>query len=463
MQTRLEKDLLGELEVPFDAYYGVQTQRAIDNFNISTALLEHYRAFIWGLGAVKMGAAKANLELGLIDKKIADAIINASQEVMDGKFDNEFPIDMIQGGAGTSTNMNANEVIANRALELMGHKKGDYQYCSPNDHVNLSQSTNDAYPTAGHLALIKMHYELIEHLKPLIKSFEAKANEFKDIIKMGRTQLQDAVPMTLGQEFKAFANNLSKEIKFLNYTAEGFCEVNMGATAIGTGLNAAPGYSEACVKHLAEITKYPITLAADLVQATPDTGAFVNYSSALKSLAIKLSKTCNDLRLLASGPRTGFAEINLPAMQPGSSIMPGKVNPVIPEVVNQICFKVIGNDTTISIASEAAQLQLNVMEPIIIHSVMESVKFLQQGFDVLKVKCIDGIVANGERTEEMVKNSIGIVTALNPYIGYKNSTEIAKKALATGGSVYDIVLEEGILSKEKLDDILSPKNMIGPK
>lgn len=463
MQTRLEKDLLGELEVPFDAYYGVQTCRAIDNFNISTARLSEYRAFIWGLGVVKMGAAKANLELGLIDEKVANAIIQASQEVMDGKFDSEFPIDMIQGGAGTSTNMNANEVIANRALEIMGYDKGDYDHCSPNDHVNRSQSTNDAYPTAGQLATIKMHFELIEHLKPLIKSFQSKAAEFKDIIKMGRTQLQDAVPMTIGQEFNAFANNLEKEISFLTYTAESFYSVNMGATAIGTGLNAAPGYSEACVKYLAEITDYPITLAEDLVQATPDTSAFVNYSSALKSVSIKLSKTCNDLRLLSSGPRTGIAEINLPPMQPGSSIMPGKVNPVIPEVVNQVCFKVIGNDTTISMASEAGQLQLNVMEPIIIYSVMESIKFLQESFDVLRIKCVDGITANAEHSEEMVRNSIGIVTALNPYIGYKNSTEIAKKAMATGESVYDLVLKENILSKEELDEILSPKNMVGTK
>ncbi len=463
MQTRIEKDLLGELQVPANAYYGIQTLRAIDNFNISTDRLEHYRTFIWALGAVKMSAAKANQELGLLENTVANAIITASQEVMDGKFDKEFPIDMIQGGAGTSTNMNANEVIANRALELMGYKKGEYQYCSPNDLVNMSQSTNDAYPTAGKLAIAKKHFELIEHLKALVNSFRNKAVEFQNIIKMGRTQLQDAVPMTLGQEFNAFATNLENEIDFLNYTAMAFFEVNMGGTAIGTGLNAAPGYSDACAKYMCDISGYPICLAVDLVQSTPDTGAFVKYSAALKALSIKLSKTCNDLRLLSSGPRAGFSDINLPAVQPGSSIMPGKVNPVIPEVVNQICFKVIGNDTTVSMASEAAQLQLNVMEPIIIHSIMNSMHFLQQGFDILREKCIDGITANNTHTESIVRNSIGIVTALNPYIGYKKGSEIAKKALETGKSVYDLVLLEGILSKEKLDEILSPVNMVGIK
>lgn len=461
MQTRTEKDLLGEMEVPAHAYYGIQTYRAIDNFNISSARLKDYRSFIWGLGAVKMAAAKANHELGLLSDSLSESMIKACEEVMEGKFDDQFPIDMIQGGAGTSTNMNANEVIANRALELMGHKKGEYEHCSPNDHVNMSQSTNDAYPTSSQLSLIRLHTEFIEHLKLLIVAFRAKGEEFSDVIKMGRTQLQDAVPMTLGQEFNAFANNLAKEVDHLAYSANFFNEVNMGATAIGTGLNAAPGYAQACVKHLCRITGYPIVLAKDLVEATPDTGAYVAYSSALKSLAIKLSRICNDLRILSSGPRTGFNEINLPPMQPGSSIMPGKVNPVIPEVVNQICFRVIGNDTTVTMGSEAGQMQLNVMEPIIAYAVMESVQFLKQGVDVLRIKCVSGITANRERCAEMVKNSIGIVTALNPFIGYNNSSRIAKMAQESGRGVYELVLEEKLLSKDKLDDILSPENMIG--
>lgn len=461
MQTRTEKDLLGEMEVPAHAYYGIQTCRAIDNFNISSARLKDYRSFIWGLGAVKMAAAKANHELGLLSDSLSESMIKACEEVMEGKFDDQFPIDMIQGGAGTSTNMNANEVIANRALELMGHKKGEYEHCSPNDHVNMSQSTNDAYPTSSQLSLIRLHTEFIEHLKLLIVAFRAKGEEFSDVIKMGRTQLQDAVPMTLGQEFNAFANNLAKEVDHLAYSANFFNEVNMGATAIGTGLNAAPGYAQACVKHLCRITGYPIVLAKDLVEATPDTGAYVAYSSALKSLAIKLSRICNDLRILSSGPRTGFNEINLPPMQPGSSIMPGKVNPVIPEVVNQICFRVIGNDTTVTMGSEAGQMQLNVMEPIIAYAVMESVQFLKQGVDVLRIKCVSGITANRERCAEMVKNSIGIVTALNPFIGYNNSSRIAKMAQESGRGVYELVLEEKLLSKDKLDDILSPENMIG--
>lgn len=463
MQTRTEKDLLGEMEVPLHAYYGIQTCRAIENFNISTARLKDYRSFIWALGVVKKAAAMANHELGLLDEKLSKAIITACDEVMEGKFDDQFPIDMIQGGAGTSTNMNANEVIANRALELLGHKKGEYIYCSPNDHINMSQSTNDAYPTAIQLALLRLHDEFLEYLKLLVASFRAKGKEFADVIKMGRTQLQDAVPMTLGQEFNAFANNLDREVELLAYNANFFKEVNMGATAIGTGLNAAPGYAQACVKHLCTITGYPIVLADDLVEATPDTGAFVNYSSALKSLAVKLSRICNDLRILSSGPRTGFNEINLPPMQPGSSIMPGKVNPVIPEVVNQICFRVIGNDTTITMGSEAGQMQLNVMEPILAYAVMESLQFLKQGMDVLRVRCVTGITANRERCAEMVKNSIGIVTALNPYIGYNNSSRIAKMAQKTGRGVYELVLEEGLLSKGKLDEILSPENMIGTK
>lgn len=462
MATRIESDLIGELQIPADAYYGVQTQRAIENFNISTARLSTYRHFIWGLGAVKLAAAKANHEMGLLSDEMMKVIVQASQEVMDGKFDDQFPIDMIQGGAGTSTNMNANEVIANRALEILGYEKGQYEHCSPNDHINLSQSTNDAYPTAIKLALMRMNYILKDHVKLLVESFRKKGDEFHDVIKMGRTQLQDAVPMTLGQEFSAFASNLAEEIDRLTQNANLFNEVNMGATAIGTGINSVAGYSESCVKHLCDVTGYPIVLATDLVEATPDTGSYVIYSSALKRMAVKISKICNDLRLLSSGPRAGLNEINLPPMQPGSSIMPGKVNPVIPEVMNQISYKVIGNDLTVTFAAEAGQLQLNVMEPVLAYSIMESILFLMRGMDTLRLKCVDGITANREECENMVLKSIGIVTALNPHIGYKNSTRIAKEALKTGKGVYEIVLEEGILSKEQLDEILKPENMIGP-
>jgi len=462
MATRIESDLIGELQIPADAYYGVQTQRAIENFNISTARLSTYRHFIWGLGAVKLAAAKANHEMGLLSDEMMQVIVQASQEVMDGKFDDQFPIDMIQGGAGTSTNMNANEVIANRALEILGHEKGQYEHCSPNDHINLSQSTNDAYPTAIKLALMRMNYILKDHVKLLVESFRKKGDEFQDVIKMGRTQLQDAVPMTLGQEFSAFASNLAEEIDRLTQNANLFNEVNMGATAIGTGINSVAGYSEACIKYLCDVTGYPIVLATDLVEATPDTGSYVIYSSALKRMAVKISKICNDLRLLSSGPRAGLNEINLPPMQPGSSIMPGKVNPVIPEVMNQISYKVIGNDLTVTFAAEAGQLQLNVMEPVLAYSIMESILFLMRGMDTLRLKCVNGITANREECENMVLKSIGIVTALNPHIGYKNSTRIAKEALKTGKGVYEIVLEEGILSKEQLDEILKPENMIGP-
>ncbi len=389
-------------------------------------------------------------------------IATACDEIIAGKMHKEFPTDMIQGGAGTSMNMNANEVIANRALELMGHQKGEYQFCSPNDHVNLSQSTNDAYPTAIRIALYNLNKTLVERLELLIQSFRKKADDLKDVIKMGRTQLQDAVPMTMGQEFNAFANTLQEEIARLNTNADLFLETNMGATAIGTGLNAHPDYAVKCTENLAKISGADVVLASDLVEATPDTGAYVIYSSAMKRMAVKLSKICNDLRLLASGPRAGLYEINLPKMQPGSSIMPGKVNPVIPEVVNQVCFKVIGNDLTVTFAAEAGQLQLNVMEPVLTQSIMESIRFLKNAMDTLREKCIDGITANKEICLNMVKNSIGIVTALNPYIGYKNSTKIAKEALDTGKSVYDLVLEHELLSKEKLDEILAPENMLNP-
>ena len=378
---------------------------------------------------------------------------------MGGKLWDQFPVDMMQGGAGTSVNMNANEVIANRALELMGHKKGEYQYCSPNDHVNCAQSTNDAYPTAFRYTFFRMNRHLEKALQELINSFRAKGEEFKDIIKMGRTQLQDAVPMTSGQEFNAFANNLEEEIANLERNVVLLKEINMGGTAIGTGLNAVPGFAELCTKRLSEFSGDTFEKAPDLVEATPDTGAYVSYSAALKRLAVKLSKICNDLRLMASGPRCGLHEINLPPMAPGSSIMPGKVNPVIPEVTNQVCFKVIGNDTCVAFAAEAGQLQLNVMEPVIAQSILESQTWLINVMNTLRTKCVDGITVNAEHCYKMVKNSIGIVTALNPYIGYKASTKVAKEALETGGSVYDLVLEHGLMTKEKLDEALDPKAM----
>ena len=369
---------------------------------------------------------------------------------------------MIQGGAGTTTNMNANEVIANRALEIMGHNRGEYQYCSPNDHVNCAQSTNDAYPTAIHIGLYYSHQNLLPHLQMLIDSFDKKGDEFADIIKMGRTQLEDAVPMTLGQTFHGFASILRDEIKHLNEAAADFLTVNMGATAIGTGICAEPGYAEKCVNALVKITNLPFVLSGDLVGATSDTSCMVGYAAALKRVAVKMNKICNDLRLLASGPRCGLGEFNLPAMQPGSSIMPGKVNPVIPEVMNQICYKVIGNELCVTMAGEAAQMELNAMEPVMAQCCFESIDLMVNGMDTLRTRCVDGIIANKEHCISNVHNSIGVVTALNPVIGYKNSTKIAKEAMATGRSVYDLVLEHDILSKEDLDTILSPENMIKP-
>ena len=458
---RIESDLLGDLQVPANAYYGVQTQRAIDNFYISGSKMSDYPEFVKAIAYVKLAAAQTNHELGLLNDTLLNAITQACNELIDGKMHDQFPVDMIQGGAGTSVNMNANEVIANRALEIMGYERADYQHCSPNDHINLSQSTNDAYPTTLKLAVIRMNQTLVERLKLLVDSFRKKGIEFADVIKMGRTQLQDAVPMTLGQEFEAFAATLEEDIARLQNNANLFLEINMGGTAIGTGLNAPKGFPKLCAEKLAKLTGEAFVSAPNLVEATPDTGSYVIYSSALKRMAVKLSKICNDLRLLSSGPRAGLNEINLPPMQPGSSIMPGKVNPVIPEVVNQVCFKVYGNDLTVTFAAEAGQLQLNVMEPVLCQSIIESIVFVQRAIDTLRTKCIDGITANREVCLNMVKNSIGIVTALNPHIGYKNSTKIAKEALETGKSVYDLVLEKGLLSQDKLDEILDPKNMLG--
>ena len=457
---RVESDLLGELKVPADALYGVQTQRGINNYHISRKTMSMYPDFIIAIAYVKLAAVETNHTLGVINDEISGAIAQACRELIDGKFHDNFPIDMMQGGAGTSVNMNANEVIANRALEIMGHEKGDYQYCYPNDHCNCGQSTNDVYPTTIRLALIRMNKSLIAALTGLISALRYKGDEFKDVIKMGRTQLQDAVPMTSGQEFNAYANNLEEEILNLERNVKLLHEINMGGTAIGTGLNAVPGFAKLCAANLAKLTGEAFVSATDLVEATPDTGAYVSYSSALKRLAVKLSKICNDLRLMASGPRCGLNEINLPPKAPGSSIMPGKVNPVIPEVVNQVCFKVIGNDTTVSFAAEAGQLQLNVMEPVITESLFESLIWLKNAIETLTEECVLGITVNKERCLEMVKNSIGIVTALNPYIGYKTSTKVAKEALETNRSVYDIVLEKGLMTQEKLDEALDPKNML---
>lgn len=461
-KTRTESDLIGTKEVPNEVLYGVQTLRGIENFPISAFKVCHYPLFVKAFGITKKGAAIANRALGLLNNELADAIIKACDEIIEGKHLDQFPTDMIQGGAGTTTNMNANEVIANRALELMGHQRGEYQYCSPNDHVNCSQSTNDAYPTFIHIGLYYTNQKLLQHFTQLIESFEKKSKEFKDVIKMGRTQLQDAVPMTLGQTFGGFASILRHEIANLNFAAEELLTVNMGSTAIGTGICAEPDYSEKCIAALSEITKLDIKLADDLVGATSDTSCMVGYSAAMKRVAVKLNKICDDLRLLSSGPRCGLGEINLPAMQPGSSIMPGKVNPVIAEVANQVAYKVIGNDLCVTMSGQAAQMELNAMEPVMAQCCFESADLLMNAFDTLRTRCIDGITANAEHCEREVKNSIGIITALNPIIGYKNSTKIAKEAAETGKGVYDLVLAHNILSKEDLDTILKPENMIKP-
>lgn len=459
---REESDLLGVKQVPECVLYGVQTLRGIENFEISKFHLNEYPMFIKGLAITKLGAIRANYELGLVTKEQKEAVEKACEEVIEGKFDDQFPLDMIQGGAGTSTNMNINEVVANRALEIMGHKRGEYQYCSPNDVVNHAQSTNDAYPTSIHIGMYFAHLHFVEQYKILIAAFRKKAEEFKDIVKIGRTQLEDAVPMTLGQTFNGFASILEDEIKHLDEAAADFLTINMGATAIGTGITAEPGYAELCTAEIAKITGWPIKLSGDLVGATSDTSCLVGYASALKRVAVKMNKICNDLRLLASGPRCGLGEINLPAMQPGSSIMPGKVNPVIPEVMNQICYKVIGNELCVTMAGDAAQMELNAMEPVMAQCDFESIDLMVNGFRTLRTLCVDGITANREHCMKLTRNSISIVTALNPIIGYKNSTKIAKEALATGKSVYDLVLEHGILNKEELDTVLAPENMIKP-
>lgn len=461
--TRLEHDFLGEKEIPADTYYGIQTCRALENFDASGEPISKFPDFIKSLGWVKKAAAKANARLGAIPQDIADAICAACDEIIAGKLLEQFPVDAIQGGAGTSTNMNANEVIANRALELMGHHKGEYQYCHPNNHVNCSQSTNDAYPSALRLALYTKLGRLINDVEYLRVGLAEKGAEFAHVIKMGRTQLQDAVPMTLGMEFNSWANTLGEEVARLEEARRLALEINMGATAIGTGICSPKGYTELVINELAAISGIPVLPSPNLVEATWDTGCYVQISGALKRTATKISKICNDLRLLSSGPRTGLNEINLPRMQPGSSIMPGKVNPVMPEMVNQICFDIIGKDVTISIASEAGQLELNVMEPIMALSLFTGIDRLGKGIRALQDRCIAGITANVEHCREMVERSIGIVTALLPYIGYEQAAAIAKEALESGKSVLAIALEQKLLDKKQIGEILSPENMLQPR
>ena len=462
MATRREHDFIGELEIADDVYYGVQTFRAVENFDITHEKLSNFPHFIKALAQVKKAAALANYELGLLDEKIKNAVCQACDWVADGKYNDQFVVDMIQGGAGTSTNMNANEVIANVALEILGHNKGEYQYCHPNDHINLSQSTNDAYPTALRVALFERLSELMTEMSVLKDSFGKKSKEFKDILKMGRTQLQDAVPMTLGQEFGTFAIMVGEDIERVGEARSLVREINLGGTAIGTGINTHPDYPKVVERKLQEVTGRPFVTAGDLIEATQDTGAYVQISGVLKRVSTKLSKICNDLRLLSSGPRCGLNEINLPKMQPGSSIMPGKVNPVIPEVVNQVCYAVIGNDITVTLACEGGQLQLNVFEPVVAYSLFNSIAMLKRACRTLATKCVDGITANEDICKNFVYNSIGIVTAFNPYIGYENSASIAKEALTTGKSVSQIAIERNLLTQAQIDEILNPENMLNP-
>ncbi|HEY7088427.1 MAG TPA: aspartate ammonia-lyase [Tepidisphaeraceae bacterium] len=460
---RTEHDSLGERELPNNAYYGVQTVRALENFAISGVPLRNFAHFVDALACVKKAAAQANGELKCLDGKISDAIQKACDEILEGKLHDQFVVDMMQGGAGTSTNMNANEVIANRGLELMGHAKGEYQFLHPNDHVNCSQSTNDAYPTAIKLAVIFSLKDTLAAMTELRAALSKKEAEFAHVLKMGRTENQDAVPMTLGQEFGAYAVMIDTAIAALKRSAEEFYDINMGATAIGTGINSPPGYADLVTKRLAEETGLPLKKALNLVEATQDSGAFAQMAATLKRAAVQISKICNDLRWMSSGPRCGLYEIQLPPMQPGSSIMPGKVNPVIPELVSQICYQIIGYDVTIAMASEASELELNMAEPIIAYDLLHGLMILKNACVTLASRCISGIKANEERCKYYVQNSIGLVTALNPVIGYEKSAAIAKEALATGGSVYDLVLQKGWLTKEKLDDLLSPANMTDPR
>jgi aspartate ammonia-lyase len=460
-RTRTESDLLGERSVPDDALYGIQTLRALENFPITGVAIREFPSLVEALATVKAAAALANTELGLLAPEVGDAIVRASEEIRAGRHHEHFLVDVLQGGAGTSTNMNANEVIANRALELLGKQRGDYATVHPNGHVNLSQSTNDVYPTAVKLALHGSIESLRTAMSRLAAAFLQKGEEFAPHVKLGRTQLQDAVPMTLGQEFTAFGHTILEDVERLAEAQALIREINMGATAIGTRINAPTGYAEHVRAHLARLTGLPLITAPDLIEATADTGAFVQLSGVLKRCAVKISKICNDLRLLSSGPRAGLGEINLPALQPGSSIMPGKVNPVIPEVVNQVCFDVIGGDVTVTLAAEAGQLQLNVFEPVIAYRLLRSIETLRNACVVLKDRCVEGITPNPARMRQLVEGSIGIVTALVPKIGYERASAIAKEALASGRGVYELVLEKGVVSREELDRLLNPDLMTG--
>ncbi|MBI4960433.1 MAG: aspartate ammonia-lyase [Desulfovibrio sp.] len=461
--TRTEKNSIGEKVIPNTAYYGVATAQAIENFPFNTRTLRNFPSLIVAHAYVKKAAALANAELGELDKEKAKFIAAACDEIIAGKLHDQFPVDMVQGGAGTSTNMNANEVIANRALELMGKQKGDYKFIHPNDDVNNSQSTNDVYPVSIKLAALLELKATLAAMENLKAALEAKAQENKTVLKMGRTEMQDAVPMTVGQEFHAWADTVADSIRQLKSVQPALLKSSMGATAIGTGINTHPQYAALVTKKLAEVTGMPWTLASDLVAATSEAGTYMETSGALKRSAIQISKICNDLRLLSSGPRAGFFEIVLPATQPGSSIMPGKVNPVIPEVFTQIAYQIAGYDTTITMAAEVGSLQLNMAEPIIAYDLLDGIGLLGRGCTVLTEKCIKGIVVNKDRLADMVKNSIGLVTALNPVLGYDKSSSVAKEALATGRSVYHLVLEKGWLNKAQLDDLLKPEKMTQPR
>jgi aspartate ammonia-lyase len=459
--TRREHDLLGDLEVPAATYWGVHTARALINFPITRIPISTYPELVQSLASVKQAAAEANYELGLLEPAKRSAIVAACEEIRGGQWHEQFVVDVIQGGAGTSTNMNANEVIANRALELLGHRRGEYEHLHPLDDVNLGQSTNDVYPTALKVALIIQAEGLAAELAPLRAAFAAKAVEFGSMVKMGRTQLQDAVPMTLGQEFGTYAVMIGEDELRLAEATRLIHEINLGATAIGTGITAHPAYAARATRHLSRLTGLRLVTAADLIEATQDCGAFVQLSGVLKRIAVKLSKTCNDLRLLSSGPRAGLGEINLPPRQAGSSIMPGKVNPVIPEVVNQIAFEAIGNDLTVTMAAEAGQLQLNAFEPIIAHSLLKTISHLTAGCRVLTDFCVRDITANPDRLYESVTNSIGLVTALNPFLGYVAATELAQEAMLTGRNVAELVLEKGLMTEHQLAAVMRPETLAG--
>jgi aspartate ammonia-lyase len=463
MNTRSEHDLLGDLDVPEDAWYGIQTLRAATNFAITGVPISHFPELIQALAQVKQASALTNRDFGLLSQEKTDVIISACEDIASGLYHDQFIVDVIQGGAGTSTNMNANEVIANVALAKLGHGRGEYRYLHPNDDVNRSQSTNDAYPTAACLGIQFAADNFVPALASLKAALEDKGREFAHILKMGRTQLQDAVPMTLGQEFDAFAVNLGEDIDRIREACALLCEVNLGGTAIGTGINTPDGYSAKVVARLAEVSGKPLVPACNLVEATSDMGAFVFFSGILKRLAIKLSKMSNDLRLLSSGPRTGLGEIQLPPMQPGSSIMPGKVNPVIPEAMNQTAYQVIAADLAVTLAAEAGQLQLNAMEPMIIYNLLNSLKMLKEACQMLEHRCIRGIIANEQACAAHVDNSIGIITALVPHIGYSNASRIAHTALMTGSTVKALIIEENLMSESELNRLLSPQSMLAPQ